>query len=245
MSALKAEHARIDEAFLQDIDHVAVLRHDETLALIRQHRDGDAAAMGRIVEGNIRLVLKIARKWAFYVPVDDLIGEGTLGLMRAVEKFDLRRKVQFSTYAYLWIEQRIRRFVACRDVIWLPRETLTKLSEVARDAALRMMWQPTFSSLHAGNVRTDIDAVDDASVIERTDDEVARRDAGAFAAQQIQMLDPRAQDMVRRYFGVGCERQAIRDIAARHGVSKQRVDQIVKKSLARMRKQIQFSEAVG
>ena len=46
MSALKAEHARIDESFLRDIDHVAVLRHDETLALIRRHRDGDAAAMG-------------------------------------------------------------------------------------------------------------------------------------------------------------------------------------------------------
>lgn len=244
MTAIK-ENARFDESFLRDIEPMRVLRHAETVALIRRYRGGDQDAMSQIVEGNIRLVLKIARKWSVFVPGDDLVGEGTLGLMRAVQKFDLRRTVQFSTYAYLWIERDIRRFVASRDIIWLPRETLPRLSARTRDAARRLMWQPTFSCFSAGNLRNETEAVDDAAVMEPEDDEVARRDAGAFAVAQLCRIEPRLQDMVRRAFGIGGPRQTLDEIAARHGVSRQRVDQLVKKALRRMRREIQFSEAVA
>jgi RNA polymerase primary sigma factor len=91
-----------------------LLEHDPLLPrteLLRRAHRGDIAR-GRMIEANLRLVVAVAKRYAGYgLPLPDLVQEGNLGLMRAVEKFDYRRGFKFSTYATWWIRQSVGRAV--------------------------------------------------------------------------------------------------------------------------------------
>ena len=85
-----------------------MLEADEELVLARSARDGDLAAGEQLVRGNLRLVVALARRYAATgVPMLDLIQEGNLGLMQAVESFDPDKGLSFRTYATWWIRQAI------------------------------------------------------------------------------------------------------------------------------------------
>jgi RNA polymerase primary sigma factor len=88
---------------------------DEELTLARRIERGDLAAKERLVNANLRLVISNARRYeGFELPLPDLIQEGFLGLIRAVEKFDHRRGLKFSTYATFWIREAMQRAIANR-----------------------------------------------------------------------------------------------------------------------------------
>jgi len=99
--------------YLREIGRHRLLTRAEEVALSKRIEAGDAAARTRMVESNLRLVVTVARAYAHRgVPLLDLIQEGTLGLMSAVERFDWRRGTKFSTYAVWWIRQAVDR-AAC------------------------------------------------------------------------------------------------------------------------------------
>jgi RNA polymerase primary sigma factor len=99
--------------YLREIGRHRLLTRAEEVALAKRIEAGDESARNRMVESNLRLVVATARTYAYRgVPLLDLIQEGTLGLMRAVERFDWRRGTKFSTYAGWWIRQAIDR-AAC------------------------------------------------------------------------------------------------------------------------------------
>ena len=99
--------------YVRQIGDGALLTHAEELELARRKDLGDEAAKRRLVECNLRLVISMARAYsASGVPLLDLIQEGNLGLMRAVEKFDYRRGYKLSTYATWWIRQSMSRAIA-------------------------------------------------------------------------------------------------------------------------------------
>ncbi len=96
--------------YLREISKVPLLTPAEEIRLAKLMQKGDADARAKLVVSNLRLVVSIAKKYAHYgLPLLDLIEEGNLGLLRAVERFDPKRGCKFSTYATWWIRQAITR----------------------------------------------------------------------------------------------------------------------------------------
>jgi RNA polymerase primary sigma factor len=101
------------QLFLADVGRHKLLTASEEVTLAKRIEQGDLRAKRRMIESNLRLVVSIAKGYrGLGVPFLDLIQEGTLGLNRAVEKFDWRRGFKFSTYATWWIRQSVQRAVA-------------------------------------------------------------------------------------------------------------------------------------
>jgi RNA polymerase primary sigma factor len=113
-----------------------LLSADEEVELGKQIERGDMRAKERMIESNLRLVFAIARSYRGRgVPFADLVQEGTVGLVRAVEKFDHRRGLKFSTYAVWWIRRSMRDAIAAGQVIRIPTKANQQLVAVRRAEA--------------------------------------------------------------------------------------------------------------
>ena len=94
--------------YLREINRTPLLGRDEEAELARRKRKGDRAALDLLVRANLRFVVSVARKYANYgVPLEDLINDGNLGLIKAAERFDERRGSKFISYAVWWVRQSI------------------------------------------------------------------------------------------------------------------------------------------
>jgi len=113
---------------------VALLTPEEEVSLSHRVQAGDPAAREQMIRANLRLVVSIAKEYeGFGVPLLDLISEGNIGLMRAVEKFDPGKGCRFSTYGVLWIRQAIRRGLARQGkTIRIPINMIDRLANMNR-----------------------------------------------------------------------------------------------------------------
>ena len=111
-----------------------LLNHQEEIHLSKRAKEGDKAARKRLIEKNLKLVVSIAKKSRGHgLPFEDLIQEGNIGLMRAVEKFDPDLGFRFSTYATWWIRQAVQRAVADKGkTIRVPVHMGEKIRKMAR-----------------------------------------------------------------------------------------------------------------
>ena len=138
-ASLSTEGIAIDDPvkiYLKEIGRVPLLSPDEETELAQRMADGDSAAKKRLSEANLRLVVSIAKRYVGRgMQFLDLIQEGNLGLLKAVEKFDYTKGFKFSTYATWWIRQAITRAIADQArTIRIPVhmvETITKVKKVS------------------------------------------------------------------------------------------------------------------
>ena len=138
--------------YLKDIGRVPLLSADEEVELAKRMQENDEAAKKRLSEANLRLVVSIAKRYVGRGMLFlDLIQEGNLGLMKAVEKFDYQKGFKFSTYATWWIRQSITRAIADQArTIRIPVhmvETINKLTRVQRVLLQELGREPTPSEI--------------------------------------------------------------------------------------------------
>ncbi len=141
--------------YLKEIGKVDLLTADEETELARKMADGDEDAKKRLAEANLRLVVSIAKRYVGRgMMFLDLIQEGNLGLIRAVDKFDYTKGYKFSTYATWWIRQAITRAIADQArTIRIPVhmvETINKLVRVSRQLVQELGREPTPEELSEG-----------------------------------------------------------------------------------------------
>jgi len=136
------------QLFLRDIAQRPLLTAEEEVELAKRIERGDQAAKNRMIESNLRLVVANAKRYrGLGLPFLDLIQEGILGLIRAVEKFDYRRGFKFSTYATWWIRQAMQRGLQHHSrTIRIPvhiGQELTKVRAVERKLGAQLGREPT------------------------------------------------------------------------------------------------------
>ncbi len=129
-----------------------LLHPDEEHELLERAQAGDEEAQTRLIESNLRLVISVARRYARPgLPLEDLVQEGAIGLIKAIQNFDLSRGLRFSTYAIHWIRQAVGRAAdAQTNLIRLPNhaiDSLRKISRMRAELSLRLGREPTHEEI--------------------------------------------------------------------------------------------------
>ncbi len=221
------------ETYLREINETALLTADEEKQLAYRIADGDVSARDRMVRANLRLVVNIARGYSGKgMPLQDLIEEGNLGLLRAVEGFDPEMNTRFSTYASYWIKQSIKRsIVNCAKTIRIPAymvELLTKwrratarlqdqlgrtpsIEEVARDLELpakKLRIVKKAIQLYNATPQSDDNesfSLGDVVADERhpgPDEELTDNDSLKHVFSMLHTMEPREATILRMRFGL-------------------------------------------
>ncbi len=252
--------------YLSEIGISPLLTADEEKKFARLAQGGDESARHRMIESNLRLVVKIARRYMNRgLPLLDLIEEGNLGLIHAVEKFDPERGFRFSTYATWWIRQTIERAIMNQSgAVRLPIHIIKDINSCLRAARSLSQHQdraPTPAeiaehmdrdvaeverliglhervTLRSGNSDDDIGPVDRLKA--RRDAEPPRRAqrdvVNEIVDHWVCALNDKQRSVVERRFGLhGYRRATLEQIGAEIGVTRERVRQIQLDALKNLR----------
>jgi RNA polymerase primary sigma factor len=243
-----------------------LLSAGEEIRLAIQIERGDRAAKQRMIESNLRLVVSLARTYRGRgVPMADLVQEGTIGLIRAVERFDHRHGVKFSTYAAWWIRRSLRDAVAAAQLIRIPPRATRQLAAVHRaDDELRHSTHgaPSIEAV-ADRTGLSVDSVRSlqqaARITASLDQPVGEEDTPlgelvadhraadpserAVASEEsvrvrrmLRLLPQRHRDVVVRRYGLGHDApQSHEQIGAWLGVGEERSRQLEREALHRLR----------
>ncbi len=260
-------------AYLKQIGRVPLLKASEEVALFRQleaalaRQDHDEAheLKRRITEANLRLVVSIATRYHHAgLSLLDLVQEGNLGLMTAVDRFDYRRGFRFSTYATWWIRQSISRALADTGrTVRLPVhivESLNKLAKAERSLSAELNRAPTVQELaarsgiaagkvpglwRAGAPLASLDApVADSTVFAdlladtatSPEEQAVARNVRQRVRRVLSSMPARERAVLQLRFGVRADGElTLREVAERVGLSRERVRQIEVQALARLR----------
>jgi len=254
--------------YLDSIARVRLLTVNEEVALAKRIERGDTAAKQHMIEANLRLVVSIARKYVGRgLSLLDLIQEGSLGLIRAVEKFDHRRGYKFSTYATWWIRQAVMRGIADKGrTIRIPvgmTERINMLAHIERSLVQKLGREPTPTELSEAVGRPEaevkemrriaqtpislerpvgeddnaelgdlIEDVADPSPLEQAIDSLRRESLNRALA----VLPARERGVIAMRYGLdGEEPRTLEDVGAAFGVTRERIRQIEKHALAKLK----------
>jgi len=256
------------QIYLEEINAAPLLNAEEEVELAnRIIHESDPEARDRMIRSNLRLVVNIAKKFSNRgMPLSDLIEEGNLGLLRAVEGFDPEQGARFSTYASWWIKQSIKRaLINTVQPVHIPaymvemiarwKQMTVKLEEeLGRTPNLEEMSEALeLSTRKTRYIRRAVKAFssptqmpsseDSLSLSEMLeDDKTLRPDEAVFNADELEtihkllgQIDQREAEVLRLRYGLNeDEPLTLKEIGKRVGLTRERVRQIEKKSLAKL-----------
>jgi len=251
--------------YLSEIGLTPLLESGDEAALAAQVRAGDGEARRRMIESNLRLVVAVARSYVGRgVSLMDLIAEGNLGLIRAVEKFDPERRLRFSTYAVWWIREAVQHAVMHHGrTVRLPVHVLREFAQVLRaerELAARNGTPPSLEQIAAAVGKDMRDVAELFRVSESVtslDAAVEAGDAGTIAippereeaptalsqleverlGHWLSRLTERQRAVMQRRFGLGgAPVQSLAEIGRDLGITRERARQIQEEALKKLRK---------
>src|SRR5690349_7067252 len=238
----------------------------EEVGLAKRIEHGDLSAKREMIESNLGLVHALARTYrARGVPFDDLVQEGTVGLVKAVERFDHRREVKFSTYAVWWIRRSMLDVLARSNVIRIPSRANRQLAAVRRaEAELHQIGTRSASDaeiaqraeLSVATVRSLrnaarvtasldepvgedttplVDLVADERALDPTESAIAREERDEISAM-LRLLPERHREVLIRRYGLNDrDAQSHKEIGQWLGLGEERSRQIEREAIHRMR----------
>jgi RNA polymerase primary sigma factor len=247
--------------YLHEIGRYRLLTRAEEVQLAKRIEAGDEQAKERLINANLRLVVSVAKHYQRPgIPLLDLIQEGTLGLIRASEKFDWRRGTKFSTYAIWWIRQAVDRAVSnqaepirilarARDVLARELEREPSLDEVAAAAALTPAQAEQALSVPTGFIPLDGAPGDDESTTEIVDaqageayERVDGRLAGTRLDKLLNALPLQQRQVIALRYGITGEERTTEQAATDLDISPNRVRALERTALQRLRELSSLAE---
>lgn len=218
--------------YLDEIGKEVQLSDQEELLLSERIQKGDARAISKLVEANLKFVVSIARQYKGKgIDMEDLVSEGNIGLMKAAAKFDASRGVRFVNYAVVYVRQAIEKFIEQQSGLFqVPKDVKDEVTARQQSAPLSVdapLGHRSNLSLLSVLVNQDAPMAD-----ERVHSE-AIEDAIEFA---LGLLDKRESRVVNAYFGIGQEHETMAEIAEDMELKRERVRQIRDKAVRKLRK---------
>jgi len=260
--------------YFREIRKIPVLSAQEERELAKKAQKGDEEARVKLIRSNLRLVVKIARKYErLGLPLADLIEEGNIGLIKALERFNPRLGYRFSTYASWWIRQHVIRAIANQArTVRIPvymGELLHKMRKVIEKLTHKYGRKPTDKEL-ARELKIPIEKVQQLKLVSQTitsldkpvseegeadfidllqDDEIEAVDelVNLFKKEEVEellsVMDERSREIIKMRFGLdtGLPR-TLAEVARKFKITRERVRQIEKEALAKMREILLGSE---
>lgn len=263
------------KAYLKDIRDIPLLTPKEEFELAKKVKRGDKEARKQMIRANLRIVINIAKRYAYFgLPLMDLIEEGNMGLMRAVDKFNPLRGFRFSTYSAWWIRQAIGRAISDQSrLIRLPvymgetiykwkkaNESLSqKLGRLPNDDELAKAMKVTVKKLKQVSSWVSRTSSLEAPIGEEGEDKVRDmvEDTNAESPQEkiskvmdrerisglLDHMTERERRILDLRFGLQDEKQhTLAQIAKKLKVSRERIRQIEKMALKKLRKLVSAQE---
>ena len=267
-SITNRESASLDK-YLQEIGRKDLITVDEEVELAQKIKQGDQAALDKLVSANLRFVVSVAKQYQNQgLSLPDLIDEGNLGLIKAAQKFDETRGFKFISYAVWWIRQSILQALAEQSrIVRLPLNQVGSLNKIGK--ALQRFEQenerrpsPAESAeqldvpvekiadtmkVSGRHVSVDAPFVDgeDNSLLDvlpnedspMADSSLTQESLSKEVNRALEQLNPRERDILKMFFGIGCQEMTLEEIGAKFDLTRERVRQIKEKAIRRLKGQ--------
>ena len=267
-SITNRESASLDK-YLQEIGRKDLITVDEEVELAQKIKQGDQAALDKLVSANLRFVVSVAKQYQNQgLSLPDLIDEGNLGLIKAAQKFDETRGFKFISYAVWWIRQSILQALAEQSrIVRLPLNqggSLNKIGKALQRFEQENERRPSPAELaeqldvpvekiadtmkvSGRHVSVDAPFVDgeDNSLLDvlpnedspMADSSLTQESLSKEVNRALEQLNPRERDILKMFFGIGCQEMTLEEIGAKFDLTRERVRQIKEKAIRRLKGQ--------
>ena len=267
-SITNRESASLDK-YLQEIGRKDLITVDEEVELAQKIKQGDQAALDKLVSANLRFVVSVAKQYQNQgLSLPDLIDEGNLGLIKAAQKFDETRGFKFISYAVWWIRQSILQALAEQSrIVRLPLNQVGSLNKIGK--ALQRFEQENerrpspmelaeqldvpvekiadTMKVSGRHVSVDAPFVDgeDNSLLDvlpnedspMADSSLNQESLSKEVNRALEQLNPRERDILKMFFGIGCQEMTREESGAKFDLTRERVRQIKEKAIRRLKGQ--------